>query len=239
MILHKMHYIHSESNSHWDTWTTAILRFGRKFRYIAVKFLLSLPFNIEIKSYSQFFPSYKYTVLYLLSLSKNLPPFFPPIPYKQIGTKQILSYSISRKYWHLTFMHLSSSQCGLTNSTHIRTEFNPLAEEYVTQKYGVYIFFFFWGGGRGLLLIRKCIIQHFKIKHIVSWEPERRYCSSKMFHWESEGRYCCTKSMAIAPFWFSMEHLWSAIAPFWLSADDILSLILTVIWKHLIFKPEH
>ena len=57
--------------------------------------------------------------------------------------------------------------------------------------------------------------------HIVSWEPEGRYCSSKMFRWEPEGRYCCTKSMAIAPFWFSTEHLWSAIAPFWLSADNI------------------
>ena len=27
--------------------------------------------------------------------------------------------------------------------------------------------------------------------------------------------------MAIAPFWFSTEHLWSAITPFWLSTDDI------------------
>ena len=57
---------------------------------------------------------------------------------------------------------------------------------------------------------------------IVSWEPEGCYCSSKMFRWEPEGRYCCTKSVAIAPFWFSTEHLWSAIAPFWLSADDIV-----------------
>ena len=56
---------------------------------------------------------------------------------------------------------------------------------------------------------------------LVSWEPEGRYCSSKMFRWEPEGHYCCTKSMAIAPFWFSMEHLWSAIAPFWLSADEL------------------
>ena len=54
---------------------------------------------------------------------------------------------------------------------------------------------------------------------IVSWEPEGRYCSSKVFLWEPEGRYHCTKSMATAPFWFSTEHLWSAIAPFWLSAD--------------------
>ena len=58
-------------------------------------------------------------------------------------------------------------------------------------------------------------------KQIVSWEPEGRYCSSKMFRWEPEGQYCCTKSMAIAPFWFSTEHLWSAIAPFWLSADEM------------------
>ena len=28
---------------------------------------------------------------------------------------------------------------------------------------------------------------------IVSWEPEGRYCSSKMFRWEPEGRYRCTK----------------------------------------------
>ena len=56
---------------------------------------------------------------------------------------------------------------------------------------------------------------------IVSWEPEGRYCSSKMFRWEPEGHYFCTKSMAIAPFWFSTEHLWSALAPFWLSADEI------------------
>ena len=62
-----------------------------------------------------------------------------------------------------------------------------------------------------------------KVEEFVSWEPEGRYCSSKMFHWEPEGRYRCTKSMAIAPFWFSTEHLWSAIAPFWLSADELLS----------------
>ena len=43
-----------------------------------------------------------------------------------------------------------------------------------------------------------------------------------MFHWEPEGRYCCTKSMAIAPFWFSKEHLWFAIVPFWLSTDNFV-----------------
>ena len=55
--------------------------------------------------------------------------------------------------------------------------------------------------------------------YIVSWESEGRYCISKTFHWEPEGRYwLCT---AIAPFWFSTEHLWAAITPFWLSTNDI------------------
>ena len=57
----------------------------------------------------------------------------------------------------------------------------------------------------------------------VSWEPEGRYCSSKMFRWEQEGLYRCTKSIAITPFWFSTEHCWSAITPFWLSTDDLSS----------------
>ena len=57
--------------------------------------------------------------------------------------------------------------------------------------------------------------------YVVSWEPEGRYCRSKMFRWEPERRYCCTKSIAIAPFWFSTEHLWIAITPFWLSTDEL------------------
>ena len=44
-----------------------------------------------------------------------------------------------------------------------------------------------------------------------------------MFRGEPEGRYRCTKSMVIAPFWFSMEHIWTAIMPFWLSTDVICS----------------
>ena len=59
------------------------------------------------------------------------------------------------------------------------------------------------------------------ISHIVSWEPEGRYYSSKMFCWEPEGRYCHRLCTAIAPFWFSTEHLWTAITPFWLSTDNI------------------
>ena len=47
--------------------------------------------------------------------------------------------------------------------------------------------------------------------NFVSWEPEGHYCKSKMFCWEPEGRYrhrLCTA--IIAPFWFSMEHLWTS-----------------------------
>ena len=35
------------------------------------------------------------------------------------------------------------------------------------------------------------------------------------------GHYCCTKSVAIASFWFSMDHHWKALIPFWLSADEM------------------
>ena len=56
--------------------------------------------------------------------------------------------------------------------------------------------------------------------HVVSWEPEGRYCNSKMFRWETQGRYRCVYGN-LAPFWFSTEHLWIAITPFWLSTDDV------------------
>ena len=68
--------------------------------------------------------------------------------------------------------------------------------------------------------------------YIVSWEPEGRYCRSKMFRWEPEGRYCHWLCTAIAPFWFSMEHLWAAITPIWLSSDDILSISREVVAFH-------
>ena len=60
---------------------------------------------------------------------------------------------------------------------------------------------------------------------VVSWEPEGRYCRSKMFRWEPEGRYCHWLCTAIAPFWFSTEHLWAAITPFWLSTDDVVYIV--------------
>ena len=43
------------------------------------------------------------------------------------------------------------------------------------------------------------------------------YHYSKMFRWEPEGRYHHRLCTAIAPFWFSTEHVWLVIAPFWLS----------------------
>ena len=46
--------------------------------------------------------------------------------------------------------------------------------------------------------------------------------AQRCFRWEPEGRYCCTKSMAIAPFWFSTEHCWSAITA-----------LLALNWRHL------
>ena len=58
-----------------------------------------------------------------------------------------------------------------------------------------------------------------------------------MFCWEPEGCYHCTKSVVIAPFWFSMEHRWTALTPFWLSAkvkQRVWSIILSFI---LLFQP--
>ena len=42
-----------------------------------------------------------------------------------------------------------------------------------------------------------------------------------MFRWEPEGCYRCAESMAIAPFWFSMEHRLIVLTPFWSLADNI------------------
>ena len=47
-----------------------------------------------------------------------------------------------------------------------------------------------------------------------------------MFHWEPEGGYRNRLCTAIAPFWFSTDHLWTAVAPFWLATDNICVLIL-------------
>ena len=64
-------------------------------------------------------------------------------------------------------------------------------------------------------------IQQWRVQ-IVSREPEGRYQHSIIFHWEPEGRYRCTKSVAILPFWCSVEHLWTALMPFCFSPDEII-----------------
>ena len=58
-----------------------------------------------------------------------------------------------------------------------------------------------------------------------------------MFHWKPEGCHRRWIIIAIAPFWFSTEHLWTVIMPFWLSTiqymyvnnfnhpDEIMSLM--------------
>ena len=66
---------------------------------------------------------------------------------------------------------------------------------------------------------------HLRVHDIVSSDPEGRYRYSKMLCWGPEGRYHHRHCTAIAPFWFSMEHLWILIAPFWLSTD--------VKWHHV------
>ena len=72
---------------------------------------------------------------------------------------------------------------------------------------------------------------------VVTWEPEGHYDYSTMFHWELEGCYCYTKSMAIAPFWFSMEHHWTAL----LKALLVLSerCIHSSVWKEEDFRSEN
>ena len=60
----------------------------------------------------------------------------------------------------------------------------------------------------------------------------------KVFRWEPEGRYCCTKSMAIAPFWLSTEHLWTAITPFWVSTDDMSSTCVHVWTMYFLCKTS-
>ena len=52
---------------------------------------------------------------------------------------------------------------------------------------------------------------------------------------EPEGCSRCTKSMAIAPFWFSMEHHLTAIMPFWFSADNLCGYVHSCLCFYLHF----
>ena len=80
---------------------------------------------------------------------------------------------------------------------------------------------------------------HFLVWKSISWESEGCCFYSLMFSWEPEGRYHCTKSSAMAPFWFSMEHCWTALTPFWLTADDI-GLVVTIwpLWCYKSWLPH-
>ena len=42
---------------------------------------------------------------------------------------------------------------------------------------------------------------------------------------DQKGAVAVKKSMAIVPFWFSMENIWTVITPFWLSTDNISSIL--------------
>ena len=78
---------------------------------------------------------------------------------------------------------------------------------------------------------------------IVSCELEGCYHYTTLFRWEPEGRYRCTKSMAMAPFWFSTEHRWTALtARSGSQATNILEFSLelwnlnleTAVWCHCV-----
>ena len=61
-------------------------------------------------------------------------------------------------------------------------------------------------------------------QHMYNWHAmyiQAIHHYSTMFRWEPEWHNHCTKSIAIAPFWFSTEHLWIAITPFWFSAESM------------------
>ena len=89
----------------------------------------------------------------------------------------------------------------------VHSEFRNIVMSLVATLWNVYI------------CIREWKLHHHKV---VSWGPEGRCQYSKMFSWELEGRYRCTKSLAIVPFWLSMEHPWKVIVPFWLLTDQVV-----------------
>ena len=80
-----------------------------------------------------------------------------------------------------------------------------------------------------------CLYYGFGAKMKSSVESQKGAIKIKRFsHWEPEGRYRCKKSMVIAPFWFSVEHLWIVIAPFWLSNDEVMSTLCHTI-EHIVY----
>ena len=60
--------------------------------------------------------------------------------------------------------------------------------------------------------------------HILSVDSQKDVIAVQRCSIENQkGAIAVQSHMAIAPFWFSTEHLWSAITPFWLSTDYIVS----------------
>ena len=91
-------------------------------------------------------------------------------------------------------------------------------------------------GERESVCVCVCVCERVKgTNESISSVESQKPCRPKMFHWEPEGRYWHRLCTAIAPFWFSAEHLWSAVTPFWLSTDDILKRV-NLVLKILVRK---
>ena len=80
-----------------------------------------------------------------------------------------------------------------------------------------------------LQLCECCYIQQHGAHRQLRARKALKYQYSKMC-WDPEGHYCCIKSIAIVPFWFSMEHLWILIAPFWYSVEHLWTLMIVPFW---------
>ena len=89
-----------------------------------------------------------------------------------------------------------------------------------------------------------CIVSYHQLRarRALKMSKDVPFRTRDVQRYEPEGRHCCAKSMAIAPFWFSTEHLWTVLTSFWLAADDIhlalhwsrvmlLLLLLLMIWQ--------
>ena len=66
-------------------------------------------------------------------------------------------------------------------------------------------------------------------------ESQKGVITVQMFCWEPEGRYRYNNSMAMAPFWFSMEHLWTAIMPYEVLSCALLELLTYLYFFHSVW----
>ena len=69
-----------------------------------------------------------------------------------------------------------------------------------------------------------------KVSSISSVESQKGIIADQRCSIENQKGAIAILCTAIAPFWFSSEHLWnwSAITPFWLSTDDIIAYNTTI-----------